>query len=793
MTPKERGRKRGAGGRDGVSSVGGNRPLQERLRAALAPRVPGPRRRRASTDLPKTGGPMKPTLTAAVALALAVSLGAGAAHAGQKPALGGQSDEITLSGDEVLLDIVATDGKGRPVLDLRPDEVEVYEDGQKQSVTSFGLVQVGATAGGAPAAGAATGRLPSTLTNSPFRNYNLIMIVVDLTSVQKTNLDLTYKAAEKFINDKLQPNDLVAVFGAASSGLGLFQNFTNDKARLLNAMKRVTANADPFTQSAGAYSSGRVYIAGTPPASGPNNPDDRPQPDSLGVDVISQDLNRLSDTVTDTLTDLRSQLQARWIVYDLLALTKTYAQVPGRKSVVLYSEGFNVTSTVDRAFDSAIGSANRNNFVFYTVDAAGLRGNLSTNTGTSVDTGASDPTRDRSLVTGGNSDLGKAEVALRSNDNGALTRLASETGGVALRNNNDLGRGFTAVANDLRSYYALAYSPTNASMNGQFRNVSVKILRKGVDVRTRSGYYAVPGGNGAIVLPYEQPVLAMLTSASSGGGRSELPVTVKTERFRGDGGWIVPIVMTVDAASLAQVPDSPEAAQNPQAPANFEVDTVAVVRDENHNVVAKLGRPTTYQVPRDKVAQFHAEKATGLPGFSQPLILGPGTYTITFGFYDPISKRGTVTERQVKLPALPAAGSPGMSTVALAYTAVPASAQEATSSDPFIFDGKARIVPNATGQYVKSRGDKLIPYFRVYGDANKVYDVKLTFLHNNQVVTATKPTPLPATNAKGETAFAPVLPLDSFEPGSYLVQVAVTESGGTTPVANAMATFRVDP
>src|SRR5215813_1881277 len=83
------------------------------------------------------------------------------------------AQEVKLRGEEILLDLVVTDAKGRPLLDLRPGEVEVYENGRRQDVTSFGLVSAagpdGATAPGAPA----------PLSASPFRRVNLVMIVVD--------------------------------------------------------------------------------------------------------------------------------------------------------------------------------------------------------------------------------------------------------------------------------------------------------------------------------------------------------------------------------------------------------------------------------------------------------------------------------------------------------------------------------------------------------------------------------------------------------------------------------------
>ena len=47
------------------------------------------------------------------------------------------------------------------------------------------------------------------------------------------------------------------------------------------------------------------------------------------------------------------------------------------------------------------------------------------------------------------------------------------------------------MGEDMRCYYVLAYTAKNQRSDGQFRKLSVKVRRKGLDVRTRRGYLAV--------------------------------------------------------------------------------------------------------------------------------------------------------------------------------------------------------------------------------------------------------------------------------------------------------------
>src|SRR5215813_5843752 len=59
----------------------------------------------------------------------------------QKPRNSDQGATVRIGSEEVLLDVVARDKKGRPVTDLKADEIEVYEDGVKQHINSFRKVE----------------------------------------------------------------------------------------------------------------------------------------------------------------------------------------------------------------------------------------------------------------------------------------------------------------------------------------------------------------------------------------------------------------------------------------------------------------------------------------------------------------------------------------------------------------------------------------------------------------------------------------------------------------------------
>lgn len=699
-------------------------------------------------------------------------------------------DQIQLSAAEVMVDLIVTDDKGRPITDLRADEVEIYEDGKRQEITSFGLVQTGSETN--QVAGTTPGvRPPLAIEMSPFRGFNYIIVVVDRTSLNQQDLEQTFKASEKFLAEQLQPNDLVSVF-VAGSRLLMVQNFTNNKERLTTAMRNAT---DPSVSLPTISESDRlareVSISGVPIDQASTTPD--PGAGGSGAAGAIADLNNLAERVNSSFDSLVGQFQSFAVVQDLLALMQLYNRVPGRKSVVFFSEGLAVDSAVESAFSSLINTANRNNFAFYTVDAAGLRTDAAGNRpifSAAPAPGARRVERDRSLVDAtGNSGLGRAERSVRTAGNSALHRLAVDTGGVPLRNSNDLNRGFQSVADDLQSYYALAYAPTNPAIDGKFRSIEVKVTRKDADVRARKGYYATPEGNGGLLLPFEQPVIAMLYEAQNGAEKDALPVMVKVERFRTENGWALPIVMHMNASQLEAA--KIEGKREKDTPFEFEVDAVAVVRDASGRIVAKTSRSYLYKATEAELDRFKQLELTNT--FSQPLVVPPGTYKIAVGIYDPNAEKGTVVERAVLAPEVKP-GAEMMSSIVLSRDILPVPADERAKAagDPLVFEGTTRIIPNVTGRFVKSTNDPLVVYFRFYGAPNKRYQAQVKFLKGGQLVNASQPTDLPMTNASGETGFAPTIPTTGLEPGTYMVQVFVIDPETQKPVASSTANFRID-
>src|SRR5690606_35891129 len=70
--------------------------------------------------------------------------------------------------------------------------------------------------------------------------------------------------------------------------------------------------------------------------------------------------------------------------------------------------------------------------------------------------------------------------------------VAVDTGGLMIRNENNIGRALDRVAEDAGRYYVLAYQPANPNFDGKYRPIQVRVKRDGLRVRARRGYLALP-------------------------------------------------------------------------------------------------------------------------------------------------------------------------------------------------------------------------------------------------------------------------------------------------------------
>ena len=154
-----------------------------------------------------------------------------------------QEEVVRVGSNEVVLDAVVRDKKGRVVHDLTASDFEVYEDGVRQDVTSFRLVTRGATEGGnkTGAAGenkAGAAAKPDAATGRGVERVGAAALVFDRLSPESRVR--ARQAALAYLGGGLTPQDLVGVFGIDLS-LRVYQRFTNNEQLLRQAIERAGA------------------------------------------------------------------------------------------------------------------------------------------------------------------------------------------------------------------------------------------------------------------------------------------------------------------------------------------------------------------------------------------------------------------------------------------------------------------------------------------------------------------------------------------------------------------------
>lgn len=150
----------------------------------------------------------------------------------------------------------------------------------------------------------------------------------------------------------------------------------------------------------------------------------------------------------------------------------------GRKTLLVVSQGiplmFDISLEPD--FQALLREANRGNVIIHTLDPRGL------GQGTRV--------------------------------HSTLFRLASETGGQAIVNTNDLSRGLERIIRDASHHYLIGYAPTRELNDGKFHRIAVKVKRKGTRTVARRGYWAPSADEmTAVAMPALEPAVSNALSS----------------------------------------------------------------------------------------------------------------------------------------------------------------------------------------------------------------------------------------------------------------------------------------
>jgi VWFA-related protein len=696
--------------------------------------------------------------TATTALLLAASLAA-QTPAPMQPA-GPQAPPVFRTGTTaVLLDIVVRDKRGRPIRDLRQDEIAVLEDGAPREVKSFRLIEGGPSDAGLSTPGS------GTVQPDPLRRVTLVSLVFD--HLGQNARKLAQKAAQDYLKKPLPTGQWVAVF-SLDNRLHMLQDFSRNLGALSAAVDRATTavakeEAAPLP-GASREQAGPVQY-GQPGGGVPVNPA------TAGADAVAQQMREMTERMQTLATSIETSQRGHATFYPLMALAKAQGTLEGRKAILLFSEGMQVPSSVEEIFQATISEANRANVSVYAIDARGLD--------TSRDLAAAGEAVNKAgrvsqqaMAKRGAGGTSMDEVqnddlvlsSFKTSTQSVLRELAEDTGGALIANTNDLGKGLDRVTSDLASYYEIAYAPKNTEADGGFRRIEVKLARKGVDVTSRSGYFALPANDAAPLLPYELPLLA---AAATMPPPHAFDFHAAVFRFHETTrGRQFTLVTEVPVAALA-VDEDKKAKQY-----HIRFTVMALVKDANGTVVERLSNSYPLEGPLDNLPALQRGNVI----FKRQLWLGPGRYTLTTVVRD--QQADKVSVRQLPLRVFPEAPGIDVSTVAVVKRVDKASDEPDPVEDPFR-DGPMRIAPSLATPISKAANSQISAFVVLYPDKAIADASNLTieFAQGSTIVGRSSPA-LDKPDEHGRITCVATFPADGFAPGTYELR-AIARQGAS--------------
>jgi VWFA-related protein len=399
----------------------------------------------------------------------------------------------------VTVDVVAVDKAGKAIVGLKAEDFRVLEDGVPQTITSFEPI---ALPDAPPAPEAAPAPRPRISTNTgpeaaPARTF---VVVFDDTNLSP-GLAVAAKAAiTEFLRVGVRAGDRVSLI-APSSGTWWSTGMPEGRAEVVSILKRLDGRYHPeatpdrvtdyeamriinYDDPDVAYQVQRRFDAyGTARR---ERSGDRLYRDTLDRTSV---VGLIDPYVRSRAADVHRQSTERRRI-TMRAMTRalqSLAGVKGRKAMILVSGGF-IFDPELRDLKLLIDASLRVNVPIHFIDSRGLKGLPEFMTAQYAD---SFDVQDTVAV-----------LADITRDAEGAENVALDTGGLVVKNTNDLGSGIGRVAAESLAYYLIGYTPTNAARDGKFRRIQVKLSparSKGVRLRARRGYFAPEEGREAAV------------------------------------------------------------------------------------------------------------------------------------------------------------------------------------------------------------------------------------------------------------------------------------------------------
>lgn len=683
---------------------------------------------------------------------------------------------VRITTNLVQVDVVVTKD-GKHIVNLKPEDFEILEDGRPRQITSFAYVS---TSGPPPDTVVTTNNAESPVVIPkpplPKEIKRTVAIVVDDLGMSFQTMANLRTYLTKFLNENVRPNDLIAIIRTGGE-VGALQQFTSDARVLANAVADLKWN--PCSRvGASVLSPERALVVANPPEAqmqGRVPPDRSPSSAQVSRPVVSNESNPCSvgSSVAYSINALRFVLRGM-------------RELPGRKSMMIISDNLPLerqeATAVDFGFKRPVREdanlidvwtqstsyrdsmhslgelAIRASVVIYGISSQRLQ----TIGATPADEISFPPQHarrrpdQRDPLT---NLINTRSTELQRNTDGAEL-IAKQTGGFVVSNKNDFG--FERVFEDQSGYYLIGYRPASTTFDRRFHTIQARVKRGGMTVRTRGGFFGVTGDESRAAQPTDRIDRALISPFAA----NEIAVRVATY-FANDParGSLLRVFVGLDAKDLTFTvePDGTHVAKFDLSGVLFGENGAVANRQDQSGMLRLRGRP--YE---------RALREGVIYGFDWPL-KQTGAFKLRVALRDAASQKVGASGQLISVPKLDN-GELALSDILLLAE------QQAPADDDQHSALVTRRFPRGTslafGYTIynasldkSTRLPKLSTRTLVFRDAVKIYD------SGAAVVNMDGQTDLQRISAGARLRLGPAL-----TPGEYVVQIVVEDQSSKRSV-----------
>jgi VWFA-related protein len=663
---------------------------------------------------------------------------------GQNTPAGGTNPSTFSTSSQLVIETVnVKDKSGKAVEGLTAKDFTVTEDGAEQSIRLLEFQKVPEAAQAEPpitTLAAPLKKLPETQITAErpgdirYQNRRLLVLYFDLTAMPPPDQLRAITAAGKFIRTEMTPADRMALMRFDGGAVRVMSDFSADRERLDSILQTmIVGEAQGFDEAASDDSS----------------------PDTGAA--FGQDDSEFN------IFNTNRQLSA------LQTAAKILGQLSEKKSLLYFGSGLNLNGLDNQAqLHATINAAVRAGVSFWPIDARGLVAQAPLGDATQGSPGG------KGMYTGASA-LALTTRYQQSQD--TLFALASDTGGKALLDNNDLAKGIEQAQNSVSSYYILGYYATNANLDGKFRRIKIA-LNSGVSATLdyRQGYFAGKTFGKFTAAEKERQLEDALML---GDPVTELTIAMEIDYFQlNRAEYFVPVVVKIPGRELAL-------ARKGGAERTL-IDFIGEIKDDYGSTIQNVRDKYDIKLSGETAAKLAKQPIVYDTGFT----LLPGKYKIKFLARDAETGRMGTYETTFVIPNLnKEVKRIPVSSVVLSsqrqdlkdaiYNALKTKDQ-AEVTNPLVQEGQ-KLIPSVTRVFSKSR--QMYVYLQAYEPAATTTQPLVAFVSFYRGQSKVFETP-PRSVSDGLNNRLKTMPLrfdfslDRLSPGAYNCQVTVLDPTG---------------